>query len=370
MVAAYLLRRRREDQRLHGRVPDPEPGARARRRRRALVGVRARSSASCSRKGERKRAWRVASTLFWLMLLGLDGADGALHPGRAVADRPVRHTVDPEPRRRPRTDALPDRRPARRLRDHRRDPEQLRPLHRAGAVAGVLEHRDHRRARARRAARVRRPTTKLYVYAVSILIATVIQVFLPVPWLRGLDGRLQLVIDWRDPAVRRVFKLMIPVTLGLGLINVNAVIDTYFASRFIDPNLSPSAIQKAFLDLHAPAGDVLGRGRDRALPVALALRRARRHGGLPRTRSRSGSGRSRSCSSRGRRQRGARRADRPHPLPARQVPRRADAGRRRRARRVQRRARLQRRDADAEPRVLQPAVELDPDAWSRSGTSA
>jgi putative peptidoglycan lipid II flippase len=62
------------------------------------------------------------------------------------------------------------------------------------------------------------------------------------------------VLDWRDPAVRRVFTLMVPVTLGLGLINVNAVIDTFFASRFIDPNLSPNAIQKAFLVYMLPQG--------------------------------------------------------------------------------------------------------------------
>src|SRR5207237_4483871 len=66
---------------------------------------------------------------------------------------------------------------------------------------------------------------KLYVYAISILIATFIQTFLPLPWLRGLDGRLRLVLDWRDPAVKKVFVNMVPVTLGLGLINVNAVLD-------------------------------------------------------------------------------------------------------------------------------------------------
>jgi putative peptidoglycan lipid II flippase len=54
--------------------------------------------------------------------------------------------------------------------------------------------------------------------------------------------------------VRRVFALMVPVTLGLGLINVNAVIDTFFASRFIDPTLSPTAIQKAFLVYMLPQG--------------------------------------------------------------------------------------------------------------------
>jgi putative peptidoglycan lipid II flippase len=74
------------------------------------------------------------------------------------------------------------------------------------------------------------------------------------PWLRGRDGRLQMVLDWRDPAVKRVFVLMVPVTLGLGLINVNAVIDVFFASRFINGSLAPTAIQKAFLVYMLPQG--------------------------------------------------------------------------------------------------------------------
>mgnify|MGYP003694704929 CR=1 FL=1 len=96
--------------------------------------------------------------------------------------------------------------------------------------------------------------TKLYVYAVSIVIGTVIQVLLPLPWLRGLDGRLQMVLDWRDPAIRRVFTLMVPVTIGLGLINFNLVIDSIFASRLIDPELAPSAIDKAFRIYMLPQG--------------------------------------------------------------------------------------------------------------------
>src|SRR5205823_344938 len=87
---------------------------------------------------------------------------------------------------------------------------------------------------------------KLYVYAVSIVVATLIQLLLPVPWLRGRDGRLQVVLDWRDPAVRRTFKLMVPITLGLGLINLNALVDTLFAARLIDKNQAPSAINAAF----------------------------------------------------------------------------------------------------------------------------
>src|SRR6476469_6850007 len=77
---------------------------------------------------------------------------------------------------------------------------------------------------------------------------------LPVPWLRGLDGRLQLVLDWRDPAVRRFFVLMLPVTLTLGLINVNAVIDTLIASRLVDPDLAPAAINSAFRLYMLPQG--------------------------------------------------------------------------------------------------------------------
>jgi putative peptidoglycan lipid II flippase len=96
--------------------------------------------------------------------------------------------------------------------------------------------------------------TKLYVYAASIVIGTVIQVLLPMPWLRGLDGRLRVLIDWRDPAVWRVLKLMLPVTLGLGLINFNAVIDSVFASRLIDPELAPTAIDKAFRLYMLPQG--------------------------------------------------------------------------------------------------------------------
>ena len=123
--------------------------------------------------------------------------------------------------------------------------------------------------------------TKLYVYAVSILVGTVIQVLLPVPWLRGLDGRLRVALDWRDPAVKQVFVLMMPVTLGLGLINFNTVVDTLFASRLDRPRAGAARDRTGVPHLHAPAGDLLGRRRDRALPDAVAAGRPRGHGGLP-----------------------------------------------------------------------------------------
>ena len=62
------------------------------------------------------------------------------------------------------------------------------------------------------------------------------------------------MIDWRDPAVKRFFVLMLPVTLTLGLINLNIFVDMLFASRLVDPDLAPTAIEKAFRIYMLPQG--------------------------------------------------------------------------------------------------------------------
>jgi putative peptidoglycan lipid II flippase len=54
--------------------------------------------------------------------------------------------------------------------------------------------------------------------------------------------------------VKRVLVLMLPVTLTIGLINVNFVVDTLFASRLLDPELAPAAIDKAFRLYMLPQG--------------------------------------------------------------------------------------------------------------------
>jgi putative peptidoglycan lipid II flippase len=97
-------------------------------------------------------------------------------------------------------------------------------------------------------------SSELYIYAGGVLIGTVIQVLLPVPWLMGLDGKLRVLIDWRDPAVKRFFKLMLPVTLGLGLINFNLIVDSLFAAQLIDAELAPAAIDAAFRIYMLPQG--------------------------------------------------------------------------------------------------------------------
>ena len=47
---------------------------------------------------------------------------------------------------------------------------------------------------------------------------------------------------------------MLPITLGVGLINFNLVINTFFAARFVDPELAPSAIDAAFRIYMLPQG--------------------------------------------------------------------------------------------------------------------
>src|SRR5436853_33871 len=206
-------------------------------------------------KGERKRAWRVASSLFWLMLLGLGGLTalfiliapwvmqvfgygphhyGGLASGLARILFPL-----------------------------------VLILGLSGIVVGILNSYDHFTVPALSPVlwnvliilglALGVPTTsshstRLYIYAASILVATIAQFLLPLPWLRGRDDRLHMVIDIHDPAVRRTFVLMVPVTIGLGLININAVIDQLFATHFLNKNLAPAAIVRAFRLYMLPQG--------------------------------------------------------------------------------------------------------------------
>ena len=140
------------------------------------------------------------------------------------------------------------------------------------------------------------------------------------PWLRGLDRgeeRLRVVIDWRDPAVKKTFKLMLPVTLGLGLININALIDVFFASRFINPDLAPTAIQKAFLVYMLPQGMFSVAIATVLFPTMSRLAARGDTGRVPRHRLARHAPDHLPAHPGGGVQHRARDADHPHPLPAR-----------------------------------------------------
>ncbi len=64
----------------------------------------------------------------------------------------------------------------------------------------------------------------------GILLGTVVQLAMQLPALRGRGGRLGWSLAWRNPNVRRVGALLLPVSVSLGLINLNGVVDVQFAS--------------------------------------------------------------------------------------------------------------------------------------------
>ena len=75
---------------------------------------------------------------------------------------------------------------------------------------------------------------------------------MPLPLLRGRGGTLTFKIDWRDERVRRVLKLMLPVTIALGLINLSLLINSLFGTLVSDE--APAAIDKAFRIYQLPQG--------------------------------------------------------------------------------------------------------------------
>ena len=93
---------------------------------------------------------------------------------------------------------------------------------------------------------------QVYAYAIGVLIGTIVQFVLPLPWLRGRGGRFGLSFDWRNPYVTRVLKLMFPVTIALGLINFDNLINSFFGTLVNDQ--APAAIDKAFRIYMLPQG--------------------------------------------------------------------------------------------------------------------
>jgi len=93
---------------------------------------------------------------------------------------------------------------------------------------------------------------EIYAYAVGILVATGVQFVMVLGALARIDFRLQFSIDWHDPRVRKVFVLMLPVTIGLGIINLDQLINAAFGTLVSEH--APRAIENAFRIYMLPQG--------------------------------------------------------------------------------------------------------------------
>jgi putative peptidoglycan lipid II flippase len=93
---------------------------------------------------------------------------------------------------------------------------------------------------------------KIYAFAIGVLAATVVQVAMAFGALGRIDFRLRVHIDWHDPRIKQVFMLMLPVTIGLGIVNLDQLINSAFGGLVSEQ--APSAINNAFRVYMLPQG--------------------------------------------------------------------------------------------------------------------
>jgi putative peptidoglycan lipid II flippase len=206
-------------------------------------------------RGRRKEAFRLASTLFWIMLIALGAltaffilAAGVIMPlftgskfngaldGMTAGFAQVLFPV-------------------------------ILLLGLTGLLVGILQSYDHFSIPAISPAvwnvvillllLILRPhfhgeEAQLYLYAASILVATFVQFLMAAGALTRIDFRLQLGIDWHDPRIRQVFTLMLPVTIGLGIVNLDQLINSVFGTLVSAE--APRAIDNAFRVYMLPQG--------------------------------------------------------------------------------------------------------------------
>jgi putative peptidoglycan lipid II flippase len=93
---------------------------------------------------------------------------------------------------------------------------------------------------------------QVYAYAIGILLGTAVQFAMCLPVLKRVGFQLSISFRWRDPRIRTVLVLMLPVTIGLGLINFDALINSALGS--LVSKSAPAAIDRAFRLYMLPQG--------------------------------------------------------------------------------------------------------------------
>jgi putative peptidoglycan lipid II flippase len=93
---------------------------------------------------------------------------------------------------------------------------------------------------------------RIYAYAIGVVAGTVVQLAMALPVLPRVGFRLGVSFHFRDPRIRRVLLLMLPVSVALGLINVNLFINSVIGGR-VSVEV-PRAIDAAFRIYMLPQG--------------------------------------------------------------------------------------------------------------------
>src|SRR5205807_5708686 len=93
---------------------------------------------------------------------------------------------------------------------------------------------------------------RLYAYAIAWLVATVVQFMMVASALGRIHFRLTFNVDWSDPRVRQVLLLFLPVTMSIGIVNLDIFINSGFGS--LVGSYAPAAINQAFRIYMLPQG--------------------------------------------------------------------------------------------------------------------
>ena len=93
---------------------------------------------------------------------------------------------------------------------------------------------------------------RIYAYAIGVLAGTLVQLLILIADMRNTPFKFSLSFEWGNRDLRRVLLLMLPVTISLGLINFNLLINSLFGSLVSDE--VPAAIDKAFRIYQLPQG--------------------------------------------------------------------------------------------------------------------
>ncbi len=93
---------------------------------------------------------------------------------------------------------------------------------------------------------------RIYAYAIGVLVGTVVQLGMSLAAFKSIGFSMRISFDWRDRRIRQILVLMLPVTIGLGLINFNMLVNGILASEVSES--AYAAINYAFRIYMLPQG--------------------------------------------------------------------------------------------------------------------